>query len=140
MQIIFKEAHYDVTLENGEMIKFTLTFKKFKVDKELLSLEPDSTIFYHDGVNWDYISSEKEAEDFYRNGTVNIFVNGNGIFTHPGNEYLNVLNIEPVIQNGVEKSYLTIDFHGVAKQFYDPHGTTNPVYELTNGRFQGVIE
>ncbi len=139
MSVIVKEILYDVSLENGEVIEFGLWFAKFDGNEDLLNLELDGPNEYH-GSNWDYISSETEATDFYSNCEIRILVNNNVIFTHANNEDLNIIEVNPVIVDGEEKSFLAIDFYGSARGWYDPEGIYQPVYELVGGYFEGVVE
>lgn len=140
MNYIVKGAYYDITLENGEIIEFGISFRSYNENVDELTFDKEEESLKR-GSNWDYKSSEKEAENFYRNSDVFFFVNLNRFSTNSNSDNLNALNIETVMIDGVEKSLLTIDFQNViAEGVADELGTPREIYKLTNGYYQGIIE
>lgn len=139
MGVIYKEASYDITLENGEIVVFGLWFAKHQEDANLLVLEDENETGFT-GENWDYLSSEIEAENFYKNcSDIRITIDNNVIFTESNSDN-DIVEVETAMVDGIEKSYITVDFTGSAFGWYDPDGTFQEVYTFTNGMFKGVIE
>ncbi len=134
-----REVMYDLLLENGEEIEFGIWFTKQENDLNLLILENEDQNFWER--NWDYVSIEEEAINFYQGfDESRIMINNNVIFHQQVNDNFNIISVESVEVDGQEKSLLTLSFSGEAFGYYDPKGEYQEVYKILNGVFKGVIE
>jgi len=134
-----REIVFEVKLENGQSVEFGFWFIKYETDENTLILM-DENLNYRER-NWDYVSTEVEESNFFQEfDEARVMINANVIFHHETNENFKIESIEPTAIDGKEKSYITINFHGVAYGYYDPTGEYAEVYKLTNGIFKGVIE
>ena len=134
-----KEVSFDLTLENGTQMSFGFWFIKHEANTALLILDDEGASSW--GRNWNYSSTELEAEHFYQGfDEARVLINGNVIFHDSMNDHFDVAKVEPAIVDGEEKSYVTISFDGEAFGFYDPLGEYQAVYNISNGEFRGIIE
>ncbi len=136
LHYIRKGIMYDLTLENGETITFGLEFIKDDPNSDLLILDGTG----NSGFNWDYLSSQTEAIDFYQNSDLRVHIGDYNVIWLGKTSESNIVTVETILENGIEKSHITINFNGSARGYYDPNGEYMPVYNITNGVFRGVIE
>jgi hypothetical protein len=141
LHYISKSILYDLTLANGEIIKFSLEFSKHSELTDtptinLLTLDGTG----NSGLGWDYISSQTEAVDFYQNSNLSVHIGEYNVIWLGNTNESNLVTVETVLVNGVEKSRVTVNFNGSARGYYDPNGEYMEVYNLTNGVFRGVVE
>jgi hypothetical protein len=136
LEYIRKGIMYDLTLENGETITFGLEFIKDDPNSDLLILDGTG----NSGFNWDYLSSQTEVIDFYQNSDVSVHIGEYNVIWLGNTNESNIVTVETILENGIEKSHITINFNGSARGYYDPNGEYMPVYNITNGVFRGVIE
>ncbi len=129
---------FGLELENGDTIKIEFRFQKREL-KDLLYLKDNGLPVYFKG--WDYKNFEDEKSLFYNNFDEAIVNFGsNGLYFLKQNENFKIVNVQKAFETGVEKSYIEINFSGIAYGWYDPSGEFAPVYTITNGHFKGIIE
>lgn len=133
---IQKSIQYDLTLTNGETIRFGLEFTKFDPNSDLLSLDGTG----NSGLNWDYISSQTEGIDFYKNCNLSVHIGEYNVIWLGNTNDTNLVRVATVLVNGVEKSHITINFEGSARGYYGPNGEYQSFYDITNGVFRGIVE
>lgn len=137
---LWRYIGFDLELENGKILELNFSYSKNEVDENLLLLEDEDLLYGRK--NWDYKSFEIETSNFYKSfDSFSVGISNNGQYISYGQESLDFsfVNSEKVLLNGLEKSYITIEFQGDAYGLHDPDGTSG-VYKITNGTFKGVIE
>ena len=135
---ISRSTSFDLELENGKVVEFSVGFHRPRVSKELLILDDENLNPW--GKNWDYKSFESETNDLYQKlETFQIIIDGRYIGMHSASANFSFVSSEKAQINGVDKSFVTIRFEGDAFGVYDPDGLYG-VYKITNGIFKGVIE
>lgn len=136
---LLQELMFDMELENGKELTFGFWFRKIETDTNLLVLM-DEDISYWER-KWDYMETGVEASNFYEGfDEARVLINNNVTFHEQNNSTFNIVEVMPVLVDGEEKSYVTIEFEGTAFGWYDPNGEHQEVYSITNGIFRGVIE
>jgi len=134
---IYKGKRFGLELENGDTIKMEISFRKREL-KELLYLKDNALPYYLR--EWDYKRFEDESL-FYKNfDQALIEFGGNVLYFPKQNENFKTVNVQKAFESGLEKSYIEINFSGIAYGYYDPSGQFAPVYTITNGHFKGIIE
>ena len=134
-----RRATFDVTLENGEVLMFSIRLVKIEPKEELLILMDENLNYWLR--NWDYTSFETKRTNFYYEfDYVFVEINYNVITHGRGDNTFRIIRVERANVNGVDKPYVTIKFEGEAFGWYDPTGEHSEVYKITNGVFKGVIE
>lgn len=137
---LIKEIEFDLNLENGVEVRFGIWFKKYEPNQEPLILEDENTLRFWGERDWDYLSTEIEKDNFYREfDEARITVNNTVIFHGQINDDFDVVKVDPVVVNGEEKSYITLNFSGKAYGWYDPL-RQNSYYKISNGVFKGILE
>ena len=133
---LVREAYYNVTLENGEQIMLGLYFSKANVERNLLHIDDTKKGHY-----WSYKSLDKEINNFYKGCAIRILINNtNAYFVEHQNKRAKVISVTATQVLGKNKNVLNLEFSGKATGFYDPNGTEQEFYLLTNGTFKGIIE
>ncbi|MFY0627911.1 MAG: hypothetical protein JXR07_16550 [Reichenbachiella sp.] len=134
-----REVMFNVGLENGETIEFGFWFMKNETSENDLTLRGED--LDNEDRSWDYVSTDAELKRFYQDfDEARLLVNYNVMFHNESNENFEVISIEQATVNGEHKSFVTIEFSGIAFGWYDPTGEFQEVYEITDGVFKGIIE
>lgn len=138
---ITRETLHKVRLENDKIVEIGFWFLKREESSSLLLMDQISDPgFPSHGTSWRYKTYEDIVEKFYQdNKCIRILVNGNVIFKDEAGQ-LTISVENKLLQDGIEKPVLRIDFEGTAHGWYDPKGEHSTVYILENGSFTGVLE
>ncbi|MFA5328936.1 MAG: hypothetical protein WC384_14180 [Prolixibacteraceae bacterium] len=135
---ISRGKRFRLELENGDTIEIEISFQKREL-KELLYLKDNVLPVYLR--EWDYKRFEDEESLFYKNfDEARIDFGSNGLYFLKQNENFKIVNVQKAFETGLEKSYIEINFSGIAYGWYDPRGEFAPVYTITNGHFKGILE
>lgn len=121
--------------KNTALLKITYEYIK---NDQLILMDKDSSTLDR---NWDYLTAEVKIANFYQNfDEARVLINNNVTFHSEMNDAFKILKAETVTDNSQEKTYLTIEFNGMAYGWYDPKGEYQEVYEVIDGVFSGMIE
>lgn len=142
--LLTREISFDAALANGDTVRFGFWFKKCKEDTSSLELtfnSSENTISSYKYGTWLYTSIVHELQDFYQDyDEVRVTINNNVIFNDINSPLCQITHVERCLVDGIERNYITIEFEGTAFGWYDPTGIHQEVFQLSNGRFEGVIE
>ena len=129
---------YGLILENSDTIEMKIILRKIE-SKELLVLK--DTTLPGTGITWDYKNFEDKKSLFYEDfDEAVIDLGANGLDFSKPNENFKTVNVLKASEQGIEKSYVEINFAGIAYGWYDPSGEHMPVYTLKDGEFRGILE
>ncbi|WP_235298990.1 hypothetical protein [Portibacter marinus] len=131
-----KEMSYLLTLENGEEVNMSLSFRKLERNDDLLILRSGR------GTDtWEYISINDELDRFYLNcDQILMSTNNTYLFKDQSFANLQIDKAATAIVGDRELPYIEFKMNGFSYGAYDQQGMHSPYYMISEGSFKGIID